>query len=417
MSRQRQSTGGIVEKRTSRGISFHARFRALGRRRSVYVGNSADGITRDDAERTLIYHLEQVKRGDWQPVVEQLVLETRVPSFREAASDHFAARKIEGGRNGKGLAPRSVEDLEWRLGHLLRAFGDRPLDTIDVKAVEDYRRRLVREGRLASRSINRTLEVLAAIFEEALDHGSVQGRNPASGRKRRLPVEKTARPFINSAAAIEALLDAAGDLDGKRRGVPYRRPALSTLILCGLRVGELIDLRWADVHLASARVHVRHGKTAAAARDVDLLPLALDELKALKAASPAHDGYVFATSTGGKLSPTNLRRRVLAPAVEAANETLVAAELTPLPERLSPHGLRRTFASVLYALGETPPRVMEQLGHATPQLALSIYAKAMTRREGEAERLAVLVGREREITGNGETASATSDRTTTEASR
>ena len=190
-------------------------------------------------------------------------------------------------------------------------------------------------------------------------------------------------------------------------------------MLCGLRVGELIDLRWADVHLASARVHVRHGKTAAAARDVDLLPLALDELKALKAASPADpDALCLCHLDRRQAEPDQsapprfgARRR------EAANETLVAAEPTPLPERLSPHGLRRTFASVLYALGETPPRVMEQLGHATPQLALAIYAKAMTRREGEAERLAVLVGREREITGNGETASATSDRTTTEASR
>ncbi len=54
--------------------------------------------------------------------------------------------------------------------------------------------------------------------------------------------------------------------------------------------------------------------------------------------------------------------------------------------------MRRTFASVLYALGESPPYVMQQMGHTSPNLALAIYAKAMDRRDGEPERLRALVG-------------------------
>lgn len=65
-----------------------------------------------------------------------------------------------------------------------------------------------------------------------------------------------------------------------------------------------------------------------------------------------------------------------------------------LPD-LTPHSLRRTFASILFALGETPPYVMAQMGHATPGLTLSIYARQMDRRDGEPERLSALVeGRE-----------------------
>jgi len=67
-------------------------------------------------------------------------------------------------------------------------------------------------------------------------------------------------------------------------------------------------------------------------------------------------------------------------------------ELPPLPERLTPHSLRRTFASLLYALGRTPPEVMQQLGHTDPKLALRIYAKAMRRDAGEVEKLRVLAG-------------------------
>ena len=56
-----------------------------------------------------------------------------------------------------------------------------------------------------------------------------------------------------------------------------------------------------------------------------------------------------------------------------------------------PHGLRRTFASLLYGIGESSPVVMAELGHTDPRLALSIYAHAMRRDEGDHERLRELV--------------------------
>jgi hypothetical protein len=67
---------------------------------------------------------------------------------------------------------------------------------------------------------------------------------------------------------------------------------------------------------------------------------------------------------------------------------------------LTPHGLRRSFASLLYAIGESPPVVMAEMGHTDPALALAIYAHAMRRDEGENERLRALVeGAEWAVTG------------------
>jgi len=392
MSKTRRSTGGVVERATARGISYHVRFRACGRRQSVHVGYAVDGTTRRDAERRLAYELTRVERGEWAPPAIQEP-QAVVPTFREAASDWFAARKLEGGRSGRGLRPASVADLEWRLGHLLREFADTPLDQIDVAAVDAYRRRLVRDSELGGRSINRTLETLAAVIEEALETGILTGRNPATGRRRRLPVEPPPRTFIDRAEQIEALLDAAGHLDRQRPGV-YRRAAVATLVFGGLRIGELAALRWSDVHLASGRLHVRDGKTAAAARPVDLLPLLRDEFATLAAnrGSADSEAYVFGTAKKGRLRASNFRRRVLAPALTLANEQLGERGAEPLPAGITPHSLRRTFASLLYAIGESPPRVMAQMGHTSPNLALAIYAKAMNRSDGEPERLAALVG-------------------------
>jgi integrase len=96
-----------------------------------------------------------------------------------------------------------------------------------------------------------------------------------------------------------------------------------------------------------------------------------------------------------------VRRRVLDRAVEHANEQLTAEAAEPLPERLTPHSLRRTFASLLFALDETPPYVMAQMGHTTANLTLNVYARQMDRRDGEPERLKALVnGRNHQTWGS-----------------
>lgn len=59
----------------------------------------------------------------------------------------------------------------------------------------------------------------------------------------------------------------------------------------------------------------------------------------------------------------------------------------PLPAALTPHSLRRTFASILVALGDDPAYVIGQLGHTDPSLTLRLYAREMARRDGERERL------------------------------
>jgi integrase len=109
-------------------------------------------------------------------------------------------------------------------------------------------------------------------------------------------------------------------------------------------------------------------KTVAAARSIELLPLLRDEL-ATRAASATRrdsDAYLFAIRTGGKQQPSNVRRRVLAPAVERASDTLAGRGLEPLPSHLTPHSMRRSYASLLFALGEAPPYVMSALGHRSP---------------------------------------------------
>ena len=73
-----------------------------------------------------------------------------------------------------------------------------------------------------------------------------------------------------------------------------------------------------------------------------------------KASSIDPDAYVFGTAPGKPQNPSNVRTRVLAKSADRANERLRKAGEPPLP-RLTPHGLRRTFGSLLCAIGEPRP--------------------------------------------------------------
>ncbi len=141
---------------------------------------------------------------------------------------------------------------------------------------------------------------------------------------------------------------------------------------------------------------MRSSKTSAGVRTVNMLAALRDELDGSRARADGDaDALVFGSKAGQAQSPSNVRQRILAPAVKDANEQLAKKGGELIPVRLTPHSLRRTYASLLFAIGEVPPYVMAQMGHTTAELTLSIYARQMNRRDGEPERLKALVeGRE-----------------------
>jgi hypothetical protein len=59
---------------------------------------------------------------------------------------------------------------------------------------------------------------------------------------------------------------------------------------------------------------------------------------------------------------------------------LAAAGIEGLSERVSPHSLRWTYASVRAACGDDPVYIAEQLGHEDPTFTIRVYAKAAKRR-------------------------------------
>jgi integrase len=411
-----RSQGQVLERTWKSGRGYALRFLAYGERQYITLGLEIDGWTRRRAEQELQNTLADVRRGLWIPPDRNHKpcngsdhqQPDGCPLFGPFARELLAAREAE-------VQASTHEYLQWALAHLLPYFANWPIGEIDIEAVDGYRRHKLEQadqrrralkrrkpltderGRvlrpLSPASINKTIEVLQSVLAVAVEYGHLQV-NPAAGRRRRLKAPPRRQVHLDSVEQIQALLDAASELDRQ----PYwrtsdRRAIIATLIFAGPRAHELCHLLWRDVDLANGRIHIGRSKTQAGLREITLLPILRDELGAHKASAyrAGPEDLVFPTGTGGIRDKDNLRNRVLAAAIERADEILAEREQMPLPKGVTPHKLRHAFASILVACGEDPASVMAQLGHTDPKFTLRVYTHVMRRDPVERQRLKTLV--------------------------
>ncbi len=437
----RARSGQVVERQWKSGRGYALRFLANGRREYVTLGLERDGWDRARAEEELQNVMADVRRGIWippergrataaangaataaDPVQRRANGQRRTdardghdagptsaagPTFREFATDWLARREGE-------VAPRTVEYERWALTHhLLPHFAHTPLTAIDIAAVDAYRRTKVAEsdrrrqaieaGRplrsgaagngvlrpLSPATVNKTIDVLQAVLALAREYGHITN-SPATGRRRRLKAPKHRPVHLDAAEPIQALLAAAAALDADpRHRMRDRHAIIATLLFAGLRAHELCNLRWRDIDLPGARLHVTRSKTDAGRRTVDLLPTLRATLQAhrdgIDATGP--DDLVFPTESGTQRDKDNLRNRVLQPTIPVADRLLAERGHPPLPRGLTPHKLRHTYASILVASGTDLATVMHQLGHTDPHFTLRTYSHVMRRDAAERRRL------------------------------
>jgi len=359
-----KATGQVIE--PSDGRSWAIRFRAYGKRRYVSLGTAEEGWNHKRAEAELRHVLADVERGLWrayEPAKAPLVAEA--PSFHEFASEWLEGREPE-------LRPKTVTSYRWQLsGHLLPYFARMHLDQIGPEDIDRYKAAKLREGALGPNQINKSIGLLAMILDAAGDYGHVDpARNPARGRRRRVKRSAPSRPTVEP-EQLPSLLEAAGRL----------RPILATMGGAGLRNGEACALNWPDFDPGSGTLTVAASKTDAGVRQVDLPDALRRELAKHKLRTRrSSEGPMFPSRNGQRQSVSNIERR-LKTAIRRANKRLAELGIRPIDEAVTPHSLRRLYASLRFALGDDPVYVAAQLGHTEPGFSMKVYASAVRRRE------------------------------------
>ena len=211
----------------------------------------------------------------------------------------------------------------------------------------------------APRTRNKPLVLLHGILERARKVYGLPGNPVADVEK--LPAARGAASIdVFSPEEVWALVRAAAS--------EQDAAIFLTAAFTGLRMGELLALRWRDVDFAGSTIRVRASYYRRAADDAEVRQGArgadgAGRRDGARAARPARedwtgdDDLVFAGEAGGYLDGSALRRRYKA--------ALARAGLRPLRF----HDLRHTFGTRMIAKADIR-RVQEWMGHADIQTTM-----------------------------------------------
>ena len=246
------------------------------------------------------------------------------------------------------------------------------LREIERVAIQQWVAGQFRKG-IGWQTVRNAWTLLSSILETAVEYGYLQA-NPARGVK--FPTKGVKqKPTMIAGEDFSRLLNQLGE--------PYRT-MVSLIAATGLRIGELLALRWIALDLAGGTLAVRESvfegtfqppKTQRATRTIPLGPRAVRALKDHRKRSTrtADEDLVFGRPTGEPFRESKVLTRVLQPAAEAAGLSKVTW-----------HQFRHIHSSLMSDLKVPAKIAQEQLGHASITTTLSIYTHTIAASHREA---------------------------------
>jgi integrase len=243
--RRSYGTGSLEQRRNADGSrSWVAVWREHGRKRKETLGplrdSARDGLSAKQAEIAFT-HL----RG--QPTTP------RVRGEQMTVAEVSRRYLLSPARGGRPRKPSTVENVESETRtHLAPFFGERPFDGIDADDVADLIAALAGKG-LSPKSIRNVVGTLSALFNFAkAPRRGWASINPCDGAELPALAEAEEIRFLTR-PELERLIEHA------RAGLYHDIDQVLYLVaaMTGLRLGELLALRWRDVDWLAGVVRVR----------------------------------------------------------------------------------------------------------------------------------------------------------------
>jgi integrase len=283
------------------------------------------------------------------------------------------------------LEPATVDSYRQHLDdHIVPYIGAVKLSHLTVPLVREFMDRL-RADKRSPAMIKRVIGDLGSILADAMERGKLAQnvvRSLSQKKRHKAPLRLVARLKVGvDIPSPEEIRAIVAHLKGRRW-----RPILLTAIFTGLRASELRGLRWEDVDLKKAHLHVRQRadkfntigkpKSAAGQRTIPMPPIVVNTLREWKLACPKSElGLAFPTGAGNVENHTNIVIRGLMPVQVAAGIVTKQgkAKYTGL------HSLRHFYASWCInrkedgGLGLPLKVVQHRLGHASMQMTADVY--------------------------------------------
>jgi integrase len=289
--------------------------------------------------------------------------ETRMPRTVEELVTHYTDKELSADGN-KAYSTREVYGSYIKTW-VLPKWGQQSLSDVRTVAVEAWLGTLP----LANGSRAKIRNVMSTIFSHAMRYEWIS-RNPItlvrqSAKRKRLP-------DVLTADEIGALLGELTD--------PCRTAVLLAATT-GLRVSELLALKWSDVDFAKGEIRpcraivdqvVGNLKTEASGKAVPMDPALASVLLDWRGRCPYNQDVDFLFGSPDKDGqqpywPDSLLRKVIRPAA-------VRAEIS---KHIGWHSFRRTLATLLQANGVSVKATQDMLRHASSRLTMDLYAQSI----------------------------------------
>jgi integrase len=275
------------------------------------------------------------------------------------------------------VKPSTFESYERMISnHIKPALGHRKLKNLAPDHVQYFYQSKLDAG-LAPGTVRLMHGILHKALEQAVKWGIVP-RNVCKATTPPKPNPEEIHP-LNAEQAKQFLEAARGN----------RLEALYVLaVTAGLRIGELLGLKWEDIDLDGEALHIKRTRSQAKAgptfttpkngkgRSIRQTQRAVEALKSHKAAQNVerlklgdlweNNDLVFCTTAGKPLDFRNVATASFKPLLEKAG----------LPN-IRFHDLRHTCATLLLSRGHHPKLVQELLGHASVAMTLDRYSHVL----------------------------------------
>jgi integrase len=232
--------------------------------------------------------------------------------------------------------------------HLVPFFGAMRLDAIGARDIERFKAKMIGEG-YAPKSVNNALTVLRKMLSVAVDWDHLD--HVPAVKWLRVPPQRFDFLDFDEAQRLVAGADARW------------RPMIVTALKTGLRLGELMALRWEDVDLIAGRLVVRQNlsrgrlTTPKNGRERQV-PLSDDLVTCLKAHRHRRGELLFCHDDGSCLRRGETKHPLWRACARAGLR------------RIGWHSLRHTFASHLVMRGAPMKAVQELLGHQSFEMTM-----------------------------------------------
>jgi integrase len=278
---------------------------------------------------------------------------------------HYRLKELVGENQGrKAFSTRAAYEC-YLNAWVLPRWGTYRIDQVKPVAVEQWLDGIKRARGTKAKIRN----LMSAVFQHAMRYEWMD-RNPIQLVRQSAKRQKV--PDVLELAELQLLLT---KLDVRER----------TLVLLdaatGLRVSELLALRWSDIDFENLEISVTRSiwhqivgdcKTEASAKPVPLDNYMAEDLLRWRRKSPypMDEDYVFASpAKKGKQPywPDNLMKRYVKPVALKAG----------INKNIGWHTFRHSFGTLLKANGEDVKTVQELLRHANSRITLDVYTQAV----------------------------------------